>query len=324
MQREPDSINFIRPGWIEAAGMRMSLVDIKAGFYELREVISREVGETEDDVVYHAGMRSALSFSASAMDAGMLTPDEAGYRGSVRLYSEAGFGNFEIAELFWPNGWAVIRCNDTSEGWAYVQNQNLQSRAKCDYSRGVLAAFMSVTHKRGKTGIEEVFAVESTCIGKGDAECEFLVGTRADLEARGYEIGPPKPTVREKLERTVTLLRDANKRLMNAEMQYRTIFDTTFDSIMIIDRDLGILHCNRPAEQFLGAQRVAVTGRKISEYIPLRQTSAIDEKVEEALQLSRPVEFHADVVTASGESKACHIRVYPIHGDLAVVFHAVK
>jgi len=87
------------------------------------------------------------------------TPDENGFRDAVDTYSEAGFGNFQIAELFWSKGWAIIRCADPFEGWAYVAHNKVQSRPKCDYTRGVLLTFMLETHKHAKTGVEKGFRI---------------------------------------------------------------------------------------------------------------------------------------------------------------------
>lgn len=323
MRSESDFIKFARRGWIEVGGARMSLVEVKGGFYQIREVLAREVGDTEDDLVCHAGIQATISFMTSAIESGQLHADESGFRGAVDTYSQAGFGNFEIAELFWERGWAIIRCADAIEGWAYVQNNNLQSRPKCDYTRGVLLAFMTETHKYAKTGVEELSVVETRCIGKGDNECEFLIGTRTDLGACGYEVPESKSSVKEKLERTVALLRESNMRLMRAEMQYRNMFDNIFDAILVVDEDLNILNCNRPAEDFLCAHRSAMIGKKIIEYLPETHDVSLEGKVREALKLDKCIDFKIDVLTCRGETQPCYIRICPIHAGLTIEFQRV-
>jgi PAS domain S-box-containing protein len=324
MEAERDFINFVRRGWIEVGGARMSLVEIKGGFYGMREVFAQEVGETDDDLVCRSGFQGSTSFMTSAMEANQITADEDGFRSAVDTYSQAGFGNFEVAELFWSRGWAIIRCNDSFEGWAYVQNQNLQSRPKCDYSRGVLLAFMSETHRQARTGIGELSVAENKCIGRGDEQCEFVIGTQADLESFGCEVPPPRVSIREKLERSIALLRDSNKRLMKTEMQYRSLFDVTFDAIVVVDRMLNVLNCNRPAERFLDIERNAIVGRKMLEYLPPDRGASLEEKVQEAAKLNERVDFNSDVLTSRGESKPCHVRVCPIYGEFAIVFHEAK
>lgn len=324
MKKDPGFINFVRRGWIEVGGARMSLIDIKGGFYGLREVLASEVGDTEDDLVCEAGIQGSTSFMVSAMESGRLAANEDGFRGAVDTYSDAGFGNFEIAELFWSRGWAIVRCNDSFEGWAYVENRNVQNRPKCDYTRGVLMCFMSETHRQAKTGVDDISVVESKCIGKGDEECEFLIGTRNDLQAYGYEVAPPRISVREKLERTISLLRDSNKRLMRAEMQYRSLFDVTLDAILIVDREFRVLECNRLAEEFLEVKRPAMVGKKLFEYLPSVSDASLEEKVRDALRLNTGIDFKTNVRTARGESRLCQVRVSPVHGEVAVVFHRAK
>ncbi len=324
MQKDPDFIDFVRRGWIEVGGARMSLVEIKGGFYGLREVLARQVGETEDDLVCHAGLQGSASFMTSAMESGQIAADKEGFKSALDTYSEAGFGNFEAAELFWKRGWAIIHCSDSFEGWAYVQNENLQSCPKCDYTRGVLLAFMSETHRHAETGVEELSVIESACIGKGDEKCEFLIGTRADLEAYGYEVPPPKLSVREKLERSIGLLRDSNKRLMKTEMQYRNLFDVTFNSILIVNRELQVTECNLPAEILLSAKKDIIVGKKLAEYLPAVREASFKEEIEGVFKLNKIADFTSDVRTSSGETRRCNIRVSPIYEDLAVVFQAAE
>jgi PAS domain S-box-containing protein len=301
----------------------MSLVDIKGGFHGLREVLAREVGETADDLICHAGMQGSASFMSSSIESKELTPDENGFIAAVNTYSEAGFGNLEIAELFWAKGWAIIRCADSFEGWAYVANNNLQSQPRCDYTRGVLHTFMSETHRQAETGIADISVVETKCIGKGDRECEFLIGARADIEACGYEIAEPKASVKEKLERTVALLRESNLRLMRDEMQYRSVFDNIFDPIVIVDEKLSVLNCNKPAEDFLCSRRSDMVGKNISEYLPVAQGVSLDEKVQEALKTDTCIDFQIEVHTCRAETQPCRIRICPIHAGLTIEFQRV-
>ncbi len=320
MHSESDFIKFVKRGWIEVGGARMSLVEVKGGFYRIREVLAHEVGDTEDDLVCHAGIQATISFMTSAIESRQLTPDDAGFRGAVDTYSEAGFGNLEIAEMFWERGWAIIRCADSIEGWAYVQNNNMQSRPKCDYTRGVLLSFMTETHKHAKTGVEGLSIVETKCIGKGDSECEFIIGTRADLGACGYEVAESKASAKEKLERSVALLRESNMRLMRTEMQYRNMFDNIFDAIVVVDENLNILNCNKPAEDFLCAHRGTMIGKQLIEYLPEARDVSLEGKVREALKLDKCIDFKIDVLTRKGETQACNIRICPISAGLTIEF----
>lgn len=320
MNKESDFINFVRRGWIEVGGARMSLVEIKGGFHGLREVLAREVGDTADDLVCHTGVQGTTSFMNSAIESKQLTPDENGFAGAVDSYSMAGFGDFHIAELCWSRGWAIIRCPDSFEGWAYVANDNPQNRPRCDYTRGVLRTFMEQTHKHAATGIAEVSVVETKCIAKGDSECEFLVGTETDLEACGYHVTESKASIKEKLEQTVSLLRESNMRLMRAEMQYRSMFDNIFDPIVVVDEQLTVLNCNKPAEDFLCDQRSKMVGRNIGELLPVATGASLGEKVQDALKTDTCIDFKTDVQTCRGEIEPCKIRICPIHAGLTIEF----
>jgi len=320
MDKDRDFIDFVRRGWIEVGGARMSLVEIKGGFYGMREVLAREVGEPADDLICHAGIQGSASFISSSIESKELTADRNGFIGAVDTYSHAGFGNFEIAELFWSKGWAIIRCADSFEGWAYVANDNLQDRPKCDYTRGVLQTFMRETHRHAETGIQDISIVETKCIGKGDEACEFLVGVREDIEACGYEIAEPKASVKEKLERTVALLRESNMRLMRAEMQYRKVFDAMIDPIVIVDEKLKVLNCNKSAEAFLCSRMSEMAGKNISEYLPLAQNVSLEEKAQEVLKSGASTDFQLDVRTCRAETEACKIRICPIHAGLTIEF----
>jgi PAS domain S-box-containing protein len=204
--REPLSsfINLDRRGWINVGKTRMALIDIFQGIYKISTVFRNKVGENAPYVIYQIAKEAATSFHESLLEEGSLKSDGTGFEAGVNAISEAGFGDFQIQELDWERGWARILSRDSFEGWAYLQNQNIQNYPVCDYSRGALLSLMRNTHRFAGTGLSDYLnCAEISCIGRGNEFCEFIIGDKKHLEQRGFEITRERKSLQEELRELI-------------------------------------------------------------------------------------------------------------------------
>ncbi len=192
-------------GWVDVAGTRMCLLDIPGGWLNIGTSIILFAGEdTSRRVLFEAGFSE--TFCKTALKNGTLRNTAEGFSDAVATYSEAGFGDFVIREMRFEEGYARITCRDTFEGWAFLYNRRFSESPVCYYSTGVLLSFMQKISQRG-----DLISAETKCIAKGGEECEFVIGTKKELQQRG--IRPPKwgMTIKEKAEYLENLLEEKKR-----------------------------------------------------------------------------------------------------------------
>jgi predicted hydrocarbon binding protein len=153
--------------------MRMCLVDVETSFFSLRKSMEGIVGAAAAILFYDSGLRGGTHYAEARLKQGSLEANEAGFRLVIEGYSEGGFGAYEIRELAFAKGEAVIVCKDPMafEAYAVVANGERRSQPVCDFSRGVLAGLLSGLTKRNNLG-----GFEETCRATGAAECIFRIG----------------------------------------------------------------------------------------------------------------------------------------------------
>ncbi len=118
-------------GELFVGGTRMCILDIPGGWFNIDSSISLLAGkETTKRVFFEAGCSE--TFSATALKKGVLNHTEEGFKRAVDIYSKAGFGWFVIEELRFEKGWTRITCENTFEGWAYLQKRG--SSRECMHS----------------------------------------------------------------------------------------------------------------------------------------------------------------------------------------------
>lgn len=236
----------------------MALIDILQGFYNVSAIFRNEVGENAPYVIYQIAKEAGTSFHEPLLRAGSLRGDETGFKAGVDAYSEAGFGDFQIRDLDWKKGTARIICGDAFEGWAYVQNLNIQSYPVCDYSRGALLSFMCNTHRFAQTGLaDRLDCVEISCIGKGDKICEFIVGEEKQLKRTGFEITRKRRSLQEKLRE---LIERQTTEINKVDQLRKKIIENAPVAIFTLDREGRITSSNpahlaladSPADKVLG------------------------------------------------------------------------
>ncbi len=153
--------------------MRMCLLDVETSFHGIRKALEGVVGDVSATLFYDSGLRGGLHYAKARLKQGGMTPDETGFRRAIREYSEGGFGAFEIRELDFAGGVAVVACREPMAFEAYASLANGEHRAQpvCDFSRGVLTGLLSGVGKRSGLG-----CFEETCRASGAEECVFRIG----------------------------------------------------------------------------------------------------------------------------------------------------
>jgi signal transduction histidine kinase/predicted hydrocarbon binding protein len=164
-------INYLSKGWLEVGSTRMILLEVRGGFYALRDSLEMLVGpDVAERVLYEAGNAGGMSYASSAVAAGTVPAGIDGFAECVRVYSEAGFGDFAVEALDPDAPYAFVSCRHSFESWAYREHGRFTSRHVCDYSAGVLAGFM-----RCLTGLHGLECAELQCTVHGADKCLFEV-----------------------------------------------------------------------------------------------------------------------------------------------------
>ncbi len=234
--------NYKERGWINVGKTRMVIFDVKQGFYQIRRVIEQEVGENSNFVVFQAGIRGGYSFLIPMIRQGRLNPDSNGFLTGIAIYSNAGFGDFKIVDLKWEEGWAIIQCQNAIEGWAYVENNKISERPVCDYTRGIFLAFMKGTHRFAKTGLEDQLdCIETSCIGRNDRICEYIIGRKDILKENGYELSSPRVSIQAQLK---DLVRKKTKEIKKTSRFYENIIKNSPIAIFTLDSNGCIITTN--------------------------------------------------------------------------------
>ncbi len=174
--------------------MRMCLIDVETSFHGLRKSVEGVVGDAAAILFYESGLRGGTHYADAILRNGVMTPDEPGYRRAIEEYSVGGFGAFEIRELDFARGKAVIVCREPMafEAHAALANGERRPQPVCDFSRGVLAGLLS-----GFTHRTDLGCFEETCRAVGSDECLFRIGgdeaMRRAAVARSLSRPPAKP-----------------------------------------------------------------------------------------------------------------------------------
>jgi predicted hydrocarbon binding protein len=158
----------------------MCLLDVETSFYGLRKSVEGVVGEAASILFYDSGYRGGMHYAEALLRSHGMNADEAGYRQAIHEYSEGGFGAFEIRELDFARGRAVVVCQDPMafEAYAAVTNHEPRKQPVCDFTRGVLVGLLSGFGRRGDLG-----CFEETCRATGAPQCLFRVGEEEAMRA---------------------------------------------------------------------------------------------------------------------------------------------
>ncbi len=161
-----------RFGELLDSGMRMCLLDVETSFYGLRKSVEGVVGEAASILFYDSGFRGGVHYAEALLRSKAMKADEAGYREAIREYSEGGFGAFEIRELDFAGGKALLVCREPMafEAYAAVTNHDIRKQPVCDFTRGVLVGLLT-----GFSGRPGLGGYEATCRATEAPECAFRI-----------------------------------------------------------------------------------------------------------------------------------------------------
>jgi len=169
-------------------------MDALGGFYNFREQLAQELGsDAEAEICRRSGAVSGELMAENLLQAGAISPDEAGFLEIVARFSSSGYGSFEVLDIRLNEGWARIQATDSIEAWVFNEH-NSRHGSVCDYAKGFFIGAMrkllssdSITFVPEKSVIEEITCVESNCVAAGDEACLFIVGRTNHLLAAGLQ-----------------------------------------------------------------------------------------------------------------------------------------
>lgn len=266
MKKAPiDIINYPQKGWLNVGRTRMVLFDTLQGFYTLRRVIDSEVGGNAAYLIFQAGIKGGFSFLEPMIQGGRIQSGPDGFAEGLSVFSDGGFGFFQIKEIDWQKAWARIVCANSVESWIYSEKNERVSKPICDYARGIFLGFMQATHLYAGTGLEnKLDCVEIFCIANGQRQCEFIIGTHSAIKALGHKCSEPAKSIQEQLKEHVL---DKTREIQNARRFNENIIHSITDGIMVLDSSLKIQTWNRKMETIFNLPAERVLGKSI-ESIP--------------------------------------------------------
>lgn len=178
-ESEEGIANFVQRGEIRVGGLRMCLFDITGGFYSIRESLEKTIGAATAGILYQAGVAGGKRFATSASRIGMTRRRAEGLADCIDIFSQAGFGNFGIAEVDCDMPHAIIECISPPafEAFAFRENKASSKAPVCDYTRGVFSGFCRVL-----LGREDIYCIETACRASGSNRCVFEIGPQKEME----------------------------------------------------------------------------------------------------------------------------------------------
>lgn len=325
-------VNYKEKGWMNVGNTRMVFFDVKQGFFQIRRLIEKEVGENSSFAIFQAGIQGGYSFLVPLLKNGHIRADASGFLVGISNYLEAGFGNFELIDLKWEEGFAIIQCKNAIEGWAYVENRQVQEKAVCDYTRGIFIAFMKATHKFAGTGIEDrLDCIETSCIGKGNPYCLYITAEKEFLKSQGYDLSRARMSIQKQLKEMVrNKTREITKSLKYIEQlkEYNErIIDSITNGIMALDRSFNILTWNRGMEQMLGVPAKGVLGKDLRQVSRGSMQIEFFEKCRQVMGTRIPLEERGfKLKTKSRGTVTLNFKILPLFNERrevtgVIVFH---
>jgi diguanylate cyclase (GGDEF)-like protein len=207
----PPILALRKQGWIEVGGARAFLMDASGGFLSMRQQLAQELGaEAEAEICRRAGAASADRLVENLLNTQAISENAEGFKTVVSLFSSSGYGQFEVTDMNFDEGWAKIRAFDSVEGWMYNE-ESLSRGCVCDYAKGFFTgALRSLktdstareSNEKNDSWDDEFACVETGCIAGGDSVCSFVAARSSQLLAMGIQPGiPAQSSIRETLLR---------------------------------------------------------------------------------------------------------------------------
>ncbi len=257
-------IHYRKKGWLKVGRTRMVLFDILQGFYNLRKVIRREVGDNASYLIFQAGIKGGISFLGPMIRAGRIAAAGPGFVEGLSVFTDGGFGHFQIREMDWGRGWARIVCHSSVEGWVYARKRRRGGdRPLCDYSRGIILGFMKATHHYADTGLDGALdCIETACLAAGARHCEFVIGTQEQIRELGREGSRPGKSIQELLKERV---REKTREIREANRFNERILRNAPVGILTLNAHGLVTSANPAAGRIFGLSGRRLIGRSLGE-----------------------------------------------------------
>jgi len=260
-EKPTNIVHYRQRGWVNVGRTRMVLFDILHGFYNIRKVVQKEVGENANYLIFQAGIKGGYSFLVPMIRGERIDPGPRGFRDALSIYTDAGFGDFRIRELDWKNGWARITCDSSFEGWIHARKRQRRTQPSCDYTRGIVLAFMRATHRFAGTDLEpHLDCVETSCLAAGYDVCEYLIGTHDEIRAHGFECSKPRKSIQEQLRERV---REKTSEIKEANRFYENILKNAPVGIFTVDYRGVIVSANPALTKITGIMHRELIGMSL-------------------------------------------------------------
>jgi predicted hydrocarbon binding protein len=163
------SADVSHPGVLYYEGARIALLDVKGGFWALRQQLEAIVGATlADSVFQQAGASAGASLVRGFMPGSSQPAPPQAIRECVAAFGAAGFGGFEIETLDWPIGRLVVASTNSIEAWGADQHGQVCDSPACAYTAGVSVGFVNTLD-----GLRKVVCVQRACQASGADACQF-------------------------------------------------------------------------------------------------------------------------------------------------------
>ena len=256
-----DIVYYRKRGWLHVGRTRMILFDLLQGFYILQKVIKSEVGENASYLIFQAGIRGGLSFLEPMIESGRIQPGPEGFAEGLSVFTDGGFGEFKIGEMNWKEGWAVITCDGSVEGWIHARKRSRVKNPLCHYSRGIILGFMRATHLHSKPSlVDQLDCVEISCLAAGQKRCTFVVGKQSTIKRHGYEPSQPRRSIQDQLRERVW---EKTREIQRANEFHERILGNAPVGIFTLNAEGIVTSANLAASRILGLARRNLLGLDI-------------------------------------------------------------
>jgi PAS domain S-box-containing protein len=208
-----------RPGVLSFQGMRAAILDLEAGFWNLRAGLESLIGKhLTRSVLQQSGVAAGDAMARAIQPAGS---SEEMFRDCLAAYQAAGFGCFELEQLDLQSGYATVKAIDTADAWLAARHEEDSAHPACHYTAGFLLGAMQAAVARA-----DLVCSETTCQARGDSTCQFEL---LPLDAAGS-----RPVITGKTDPTM------GSQLNLLEL----LFERTPLGIAVFDREYRLLRCN--------------------------------------------------------------------------------
>jgi hypothetical protein len=185
-------VELYRPGVLSFHGMRAAILDLEAGYWNMRASLESLIGKhLTQTVLQQSGVAAGAAMTRALQPAGS---SEEMLRDCLAAYQAAGFGCFELEQLDLQSGYATIKAIDTADAWLAARHEEDSAHHACHYTTGFLLGAMQAA-----AGRQDLVCCETTCQTRGDSTCQFELLPLEAAGSRPVITGKTDPTMGSEL-----------------------------------------------------------------------------------------------------------------------------